>query len=134
MKTGVGSFGIGLAFLFAANCALGAPEYQLESCQYIDKTTESDESSVPPGLDEPLNCDHKCFYDELGIDLLGDRKPTLHDMYSIGWRLIDVERVQYEGQRIWTVYLERKSDGRINQCEKTYEPKKTDEKSMQDSS
>ncbi|EAR20182.1 hypothetical protein NB231_13756 [Nitrococcus mobilis Nb-231] len=129
MKACIRNCGIGLAFLCAANGAFGAPAYQLESCQFIAKTTDSEGSSVPPGLDEPLNCDHKCFYDELGIELLGNKKPTLHDMYSIGWRLIDVEKVQYEGQRIWTVYLERQSDGQKNQCEKTYAPKQPDNNS-----
>lgn len=101
-----------------------AAEYQLESCQFIAEITDSTNNSVPPGLDEPLNCDHMCFYDELGLDLLDEQKPTLHDMYSIGWRLIDVERAQFEGKRIWTIYLERKSDGPKNECEKTYAPKR----------
>jgi len=124
LQTAFCNCGIGLGLLFAVSSALGAAEYQLESCQFIVEIMDSNQNSVPPGLDESLNCDHKCFYDELGLDLLDGHKPTLHDMYSIGWRLIDVERTQFEREWIWTVYLERKSDGPKNECEKTYAPKR----------
>ena len=94
-----------------------AVEYELESCQFISQ-------SVPPGLDEPLNCDHKCFYDELGLTLLGDRDPDLHDMYSIGWRLLDIIAVRMGKGFIWTLYLERETSSRANDCDKTYAPKR----------
>lgn len=133
-RTAVRNCGVGLALSFAVSATLSAAEYQLESCQFIEEHTDSNQNSAPPGLDEPLNCDHKCFYDELGLDLLDGPKPTLHDMYSIGWRLIDVERVQFEGKRIWTMYLERKSDGSKNECERIYAPKRSDGTGKQDSS
>ena len=94
-----------------------AIEYELESCQFISQ-------SVPPGLDEPLNCDHKCFYVELGIMLLDDRRPDLHDMYSIGWRLLDIVEVTIEKRVIWTLYLERETSSRTNDCDETYAPKR----------
>ena len=118
---------IGLTLAFAMISPVGAADYQLESCQFIAEITDSRSNSVPPGLDEPLNCDHKCFYEELGLDLLKGEKPNLHDMYSIGWRLIDVEQTQFDGKRIWTVYLERKSYDSKNECEKTYAPKRPEE-------
>jgi len=124
MQRALRSYTFGLGLLLAVSSPLAATEYQLESCQFIAENTDSDHNSVPPGLDEPLNCDHKCFYGELGLDLFDGQRPTLHDMYSIGWQLIDVERVQFEGETIWTVYLERKSDGPKNQCAKTYAPKR----------
>jgi len=125
---------VALGLLFVASGAANAAEYELESCQFIAESSSSGQNAVPPGLDEPLNCDHKCFYDELGLDLLGSKKPTLHDMYSIGWRLVDIESVQFDGQQIWTVYLERPSNGQKNECDRTYAPKQPDDESTQGSS
>ena len=100
-----------------------ADSYELEVCQFIGTIRDSKGRVVPPGLDEPLNCDHKCFYDELGIHHLSTDLPNLHDMYSIGWRLIQLRETLYEGRVIWTVYLERKSNGKQNDCDVTYAPK-----------
>ena len=101
--------------------------YELESCQHLGTIRDSKGRTVPPGLDEPLNCDHKCFYDELGLKVSKesvDNRPNLHDMYSIGWRLIQVTEVPYKGRPVWTVYLERKVDGSRNACDATYAPKR----------
>ncbi|MDZ7751737.1 MAG: hypothetical protein U5S82_08755 [Gammaproteobacteria bacterium] len=124
-RYGIGITVVTLAAVMASPAR--AADYQVESCQFIAEVTDPQGSSVPPGLDEPLNCDHKCFYDELGLDLLDDEKPNLHDMYSIGWRLIDIEQTQFNGKRIWTVYLERQFDGPKNECERTYAPKRLDD-------
>lgn len=125
---------VALGLLFVASGIANAGEYELESCQFIAENTDSGRNSVPPGLDEPLNCDHKCFYDELGLDPLGNEQPTLHDMYSIGWRLIDLDNVRFDGQEVWTVYLERRTKGEKNECDRTYAPKQPDDESTEGSS
>ena len=103
--------------------AVIAAEYELEVCQFISTIQNSDRQSVSPGLDEPLNCDHKCFYDELGLSILRIEEPNLQDMYSIGWRLIHIVRSTFENTPIWMVYLEREQDDTENDCERTYFPK-----------
>jgi hypothetical protein len=105
-----------------------AEGYELEVCQFIGSNTDSKGGVLPPGLDEPLNCDHECFYDELGIDRLSTDMPNLHDMYSIGWRLIQLRETVYGGRVIWTVYLERRSDREQNECGLIYAPKQSGSK------
>lgn len=112
-----------LAGLIVSGLAM-ATDYEIESCQFIAERQDASGHSVPPGLDEPINCDHKCFYDELGLDFLGGTRPTLHDMYSIGWRLIAMQKTLFKGRLIWTVYLERESNSITNKCEKMYAPKR----------
>jgi len=99
-----------------------AEEYEIESCQYAGVPGQI----VPPGLDESLNCDHKCFYDELGIDLITSSKPTLQELYSIGWRLVQLTESEYRGRTIWTVYVERKKTRPDNECQKIYAPRRAE--------
>jgi hypothetical protein len=118
-------------------CAVGifpsfsvyAESYELEVCQFIGGNKDSKGRVVPPGLDELLNCDHKCFYDELGLNNSSTDLPNLHDMYSIGWRLIQLKETPYLGKVIWTVYLERENDGKHNECDIIYAPKEPTSKS-----
>src|SRR4051812_42168511 len=89
------------------NAALSNSEpREIEVCTYI--------GDLPPGLDEEFTCDHSCFADEIG----NESKPqfTLHEMYSIGWRLKDIEfarnvRDNEDGSRLdmpmWFLYVER---------------------------
>ena len=100
--------------------ATAAAEYEIEYCQFITNP----KGRVPPGLDEPLNCDHKCFYDDLGIKLLGGESPNLHDMYSIGWRLLQIIETPYPGTIVWSVYLEREKTRKLNKCDEIYKPKR----------
>jgi hypothetical protein len=102
---------------------VGAQGVELESCQYRSQRMDSQGRSVPPGLDEPLTCDHNCFYDELGLMAIGSDLPSLHDLYSIGFRLVSIIPADYENNMVWTVYLEREADEVINDCEKVYASK-----------
>ena len=70
-----------------SSSAQQSPKYELESCKY--------QGTVPPGLDERLNCDH---YGKLDTGL------DLEKMYAEGWRLIQIVR---SNNTTWWVYLER---------------------------
>ena len=118
-----------VTFLVLQSIGAYAENYELESCQFKGAKKDSKGRTLPPGLDEPLSCDHECFYDELGIDPSGVDIPNLHDMYSIGWRLINVTETPYDGSVVWTVYLERKSDESQNKCDSIYSPKQPSSKS-----
>lgn len=116
------------ALTFGISIEATADTFELEVCEYKgkSKTIGSQGETTPPGLDEKLNCDHKCFYEELEIDpIVG--MPTLQDMYSIGWRIINIIEHSYNRIPLWTVYLERKK-GVISQlfpndCENIYSGK-----------
>lgn len=103
--------------------AAAAATFELEVCDFKGNIIDRQGKTAPPGLDEKLNCDHRCFYDELGINLINEY-PTLQDMYSIGWRIIEIVEHRVDYIPLWTVYMERKK-GLIsklfpNDCEKIY--------------
>jgi hypothetical protein len=110
--------------LFLISTPLLAAKVELEYCQHENTIIDDSGKTVPPGLDEKLNCDHKCFYDELGINLLSLEKPTLQDMYSIGWQITNIVEHSYNGKHLWGLYFEReKVNQPPNECEKTYNHK-----------
>ena len=105
--------------LLSSTAAYG--RYELESCQWG--------GAVPPGLDEPLNCDHKCFLEELGKDVLTAQSANLHQLYSIGWRLVQIVEAEWRGETLWHVYIERDKTGPPNSCDEIYSPE-TDPKML----
>lgn len=94
----------------------------IESCQFIGDVRDNNQQTVPPGLDEPLRCDHRCFVDELGFERgeYLDKPVTMHQMYSIGWRLTHLVFTWFEGRPIWTVYFERPLPTNPNDCYELY--------------
>lgn len=96
-----------LVFLLMFSSTASAEVFELEVCEFRGTIRDTSGQTVPPGLDEELNCDHKDFLRELNLNSPSDRRPALADLYRIGWRLIEVVETRYDDVVIWTVYLER---------------------------